>query len=146
MTACARYKSRKQRCDQNIPACSNCERAGVECVGHDADGSVLPRRYSTVASLNWHALLTPKATSRVLKIMLQDLNKSWQPVALRMITIHQLRHRCLETTSSQHLLKHFPKPVWSPCIPQPFPAHVTWEVRLDYHYFVSFFSAWDPHG
>ncbi|KAF2015621.1 hypothetical protein BU24DRAFT_408821 [Aaosphaeria arxii CBS 175.79] len=30
VTACARCKSRKQRCDQNLPACSNCERAGVD--------------------------------------------------------------------------------------------------------------------
>jgi len=44
VTACARCRSRKQRCDQNIPACSNCERAGVECVGVDIDGSVAPRR------------------------------------------------------------------------------------------------------
>ncbi|KAH7385160.1 fungal-specific transcription factor domain-containing protein [Phaeosphaeria sp. MPI-PUGE-AT-0046c] len=52
VTACARCKSRKQRCDQNIPACSNCERAGVECVGNDADGSVLPRSY--IKSLEDH--------------------------------------------------------------------------------------------
>uniref|UniRef100_L2G9N6 C6 transcription factor n=1 Tax=Colletotrichum fructicola (strain Nara gc5) TaxID=1213859 RepID=L2G9N6_COLFN len=45
VTACHRCKSRKQRCDQNIPACSNCERAGVECVGTDIDGRVAPRSY-----------------------------------------------------------------------------------------------------
>ncbi|RSL71570.1 hypothetical protein CEP54_001342 [Fusarium duplospermum] len=43
LTACHRCKSRKQRCDQNLPACSNCERAGVECVGTDMDGRVAPR-------------------------------------------------------------------------------------------------------
>ncbi|KAG5771406.1 hypothetical protein H9Q72_002000 [Fusarium xylarioides] len=32
VTACQRCKSRKQRCDQNIPACSSCARAGVPCV------------------------------------------------------------------------------------------------------------------
>ncbi|KAG5803102.1 hypothetical protein H9Q74_012387 [Fusarium xylarioides] len=31
VTACQRCKSRKQRCDQNIPACSSCARAGVPC-------------------------------------------------------------------------------------------------------------------
>ncbi|GME25339.1 Fungal specific transcription factor domain containing protein [Neofusicoccum parvum] len=45
VTACARCKARKQRCDQNLPACANCERAGVDCVGHDVDGSLVPRSY-----------------------------------------------------------------------------------------------------
>ncbi|KAH6884603.1 hypothetical protein B0T10DRAFT_493467 [Thelonectria olida] len=45
VTACSRCRSRKQRCDQNIPACSNCERAGVECVSTDIDGRVAPRSY-----------------------------------------------------------------------------------------------------
>ncbi|KAL3461622.1 fungal-specific transcription factor domain-containing protein [Aspergillus heterothallicus] len=45
VTACMRCRSRKQRCDQNIPACSNCERAGVECVSTDSDGRVVPRSY-----------------------------------------------------------------------------------------------------
>lgn len=44
VTACARCRSRKQRCDQNIPACSNCERAGAECISTDIDGRVAPRR------------------------------------------------------------------------------------------------------
>ncbi|KAF6806581.1 transcription factor [Colletotrichum sojae] len=45
VTACHRCKSRKQRCDQSVPTCSNCERAGVECVGTDIDGRVAPRSY-----------------------------------------------------------------------------------------------------
>ncbi|KAG8167892.1 hypothetical protein KVR01_003581 [Diaporthe batatas] len=45
VTACKRCRSRKQRCDQNIPACSNCERAGVACVSTDIDGKVVPRSY-----------------------------------------------------------------------------------------------------
>ncbi|KAK2038868.1 hypothetical protein LZ31DRAFT_579274 [Colletotrichum somersetense] len=45
VTACMRCRSRKQRCDQNIPACSNCERAGVECVSLDIDGHATPRSY-----------------------------------------------------------------------------------------------------
>ncbi|KAI9737353.1 MAG: hypothetical protein M1834_009507 [Cirrosporium novae-zelandiae] len=45
-TACQRCKARKQRCDQKLPACSNCERAGVECVGYDvATGRTVPRSY-----------------------------------------------------------------------------------------------------
>jgi hypothetical protein len=45
VTACVRCRSRKQRCDQNIPSCSNCERAGAECVSTDIDGSIAPRSY-----------------------------------------------------------------------------------------------------
>ncbi|KAH7166423.1 fungal-specific transcription factor domain-containing protein [Dactylonectria macrodidyma] len=45
VTACTRCRSRKQRCDQNLPACSNCERAGVECVSTDIDGRIAPRSY-----------------------------------------------------------------------------------------------------
>ncbi|KAF9730968.1 hypothetical protein PMIN02_008892 [Paraphaeosphaeria minitans] len=45
VTACVRCKARKQRCDQLLPACGNCERSGVECVGHDVDGSIVPRSY-----------------------------------------------------------------------------------------------------
>lgn len=45
VTACSRCKSRKQRCDQNIPACSACERAGVPCISIDGDGRKVPRSY-----------------------------------------------------------------------------------------------------
>ncbi|KAJ9139157.1 Transcription factor [Pleurostoma richardsiae] len=45
VTACMRCKARKQRCDQNLPACSNCEVAGVDCVNVDIDGRATPRSY-----------------------------------------------------------------------------------------------------
>ncbi|KAF4473026.1 positive transcriptional regulator for purine utilization [Fusarium albosuccineum] len=45
VTACLRCKSRKQRCDQSIPACSSCARAGVPCVSVDTDGRSAPRSY-----------------------------------------------------------------------------------------------------
>ncbi|RFN52738.1 hypothetical protein FIE12Z_3006 [Fusarium flagelliforme] len=45
VTACQRCKSRKQRCDQNIPACSACLRAGVPCISVDIDGQSAPRSY-----------------------------------------------------------------------------------------------------
>lgn len=35
VSACNRCRSRKNRCDQNLPACSACEKAGVDCVGYD---------------------------------------------------------------------------------------------------------------
>ncbi|KAJ5390441.1 fungal-specific transcription factor domain-containing protein [Penicillium cataractarum] len=63
VTACTRCKSRKQRCDQRIPACSNCERAGVECVSTDTDGSTVPRSY--VKSLEDHvAFLEAQISAR----------------------------------------------------------------------------------
>ncbi|KAM0428019.1 hypothetical protein ACHAQK_011829 [Fusarium lateritium] len=48
VTACQRCKSRKQRCDQNISACSSCARAGVPCISIDIDGRSAPRRYDIV--------------------------------------------------------------------------------------------------
>lgn len=35
VSACHRCRSRKNRCDQNLPACSSCEKVGVKCVGFD---------------------------------------------------------------------------------------------------------------
>ncbi|KAL8842930.1 MAG: hypothetical protein Q9170_000334 [Blastenia crenularia] len=35
VSACNRCRLRKNRCDQNLPACSSCEKAGVKCVGFD---------------------------------------------------------------------------------------------------------------
>lgn len=35
VSACNRCRLRKHRCDQNLPACSACEKAGVKCVGFD---------------------------------------------------------------------------------------------------------------
>lgn len=36
ISSCTRCRSRKQRCDGKLPACSACERANVECIGFDA--------------------------------------------------------------------------------------------------------------
>jgi hypothetical protein len=35
VSACSRCRLRKNRCDQRLPACSACEKAGVKCVGYD---------------------------------------------------------------------------------------------------------------
>ena len=35
VSACNRCRLRKNRCDQQLPACSSCEKAGVRCVGYD---------------------------------------------------------------------------------------------------------------
>ncbi|RXK40030.1 fungal specific transcription factor [Tremella mesenterica] len=36
ISSCVRCRTRKQKCDGKLPACSACERAKVECIGFDA--------------------------------------------------------------------------------------------------------------
>lgn len=36
ISSCTRCRSRKQKCDGKLPACSACEKAKVECIGFDA--------------------------------------------------------------------------------------------------------------
>lgn len=46
VSACNRCRQRKNRCDQNLPACSSCEKAGVKCVGFDPiTKREIPRTY-----------------------------------------------------------------------------------------------------
>ncbi|KAF4550036.1 Fungal specific transcription factor domain-containing protein 70 [Elsinoe fawcettii] len=46
VSACNRCRSRKNRCDQALPACGNCEKAGTACVGYDANlNRSVPRNY-----------------------------------------------------------------------------------------------------
>lgn len=46
VSACNRCRSRKNRCDQQLPACSACEKAGVKCVGFDPiTKKQIPRSY-----------------------------------------------------------------------------------------------------
>lgn len=35
VSACNRCRLRKNRCDQKLPSCASCEKAGVPCVGYD---------------------------------------------------------------------------------------------------------------
>jgi hypothetical protein len=35
VSACNRCRLRKNRCDQRLPSCVSCEKAGVKCVGYD---------------------------------------------------------------------------------------------------------------
>lgn len=35
VSACNRCRLRKNRCDQKLPSCASCEKAGVSCVGYD---------------------------------------------------------------------------------------------------------------
>ncbi|KAL8787005.1 MAG: hypothetical protein Q9213_002441 [Squamulea squamosa] len=46
VSACHRCRLRKNRCDQNLPACSLCAKAGVKCVGIDpVTKREIPRTY-----------------------------------------------------------------------------------------------------
>ncbi|KAL6715111.1 hypothetical protein ACLMJK_007372 [Lecanora helva] len=46
VSACNRCRLRKNRCDQNLPACVSCEKAGVKCVGFDPiTKKEIPRTY-----------------------------------------------------------------------------------------------------
>ncbi|EWC46060.1 hypothetical protein DRE_04634 [Drechslerella stenobrocha 248] len=46
VTACNRCRLRKNRCDQRIPACTQCEKVGVKCVGYDPiNKREIPRSY-----------------------------------------------------------------------------------------------------
>lgn len=46
VSACNRCRIRKNRCDQNLPACAPCEKAGLKCVGFDPiTKKEIPRTY-----------------------------------------------------------------------------------------------------
>ena len=46
VSACNRCRVRKNRCDQNLPACQACDKAGVKCVGYDPiTKREIPRTY-----------------------------------------------------------------------------------------------------
>ncbi|KAI9833784.1 MAG: hypothetical protein M1819_003517 [Sarea resinae] len=46
VSACNRCRSRKNRCDQRLPACASCEKARVKCVGYDPiTKREIPRSY-----------------------------------------------------------------------------------------------------
>ncbi|MCJ1310628.1 Fungal specific transcription factor [Agyrium rufum] len=46
VSACNRCRLRKNRCDQNLPACSSCEKARQKCVGYDPiTKREIPRTY-----------------------------------------------------------------------------------------------------
>ncbi|KAB8349617.1 hypothetical protein FH972_023637 [Carpinus fangiana] len=46
VSACNRCRLRKNRCDQNLPSCSACEKAGAKCVGFDPiTKREIPRSY-----------------------------------------------------------------------------------------------------
>jgi hypothetical protein len=46
VSACNRCRIRKNRCDQKLPSCASCAKAGVACVGYDPiTKKEIPRRY-----------------------------------------------------------------------------------------------------
>lgn len=48
VSACNRCRLRKNRCDQRLPSCASCAKAGVACVGYDPiTKKEIPRRYAS---------------------------------------------------------------------------------------------------
>jgi hypothetical protein len=48
VSACNRCRLRKNRCDQKLPSCASCDKAGVACVGYDPiTKREIPRRFGT---------------------------------------------------------------------------------------------------
>lgn len=46
VSACNRCRLRKNRCDQRLPSCATCDKAGVKCVGYDPiTKREIPRRW-----------------------------------------------------------------------------------------------------
>lgn len=46
VSACNRCRLRKNRCDQKLPSCASCDKAGVACVGYDPiTKREIPRRF-----------------------------------------------------------------------------------------------------
>ncbi len=49
VSACNRCRLRKNRCDQRLPSCASCAKAGVPCVGYDPiTKKEIPRRYALI--------------------------------------------------------------------------------------------------
>jgi hypothetical protein len=50
VSACNRCRLRKNRCDQQLPSCASCDKAGIKCVGYDPiTKREIPRRYEAEA-------------------------------------------------------------------------------------------------
>jgi hypothetical protein len=54
VSACNRCRLRKNRCDQRLPSCASCKKAGVKCVGYDPiTKREIPRRYVCLGDDEW---------------------------------------------------------------------------------------------
>lgn len=57
VSACNRCRLRKNRCDQKLPSCASCAKAGVACVGYDPiTKKEIPRRYGLLARVAYPCL------------------------------------------------------------------------------------------
>ncbi|CZT01009.1 related to positive transcriptional regulator for purine utilization [Rhynchosporium graminicola] len=70
VSACNRCRLRKNRCDQHLPGCASCEKAGVKCVGYDPiTKREIPRSY----------VFYLESRIEYLERVLQDNNISFAP-------------------------------------------------------------------
>jgi hypothetical protein len=113
VSACNRCRLRKNRCDQRLPSCASCDKAGVKCVGYDPiTKREIPRRYAAsrgaIASRLGLGLTSPTATSSIAK-----------PES------HTSRRSCERTRSPSRTPKPSirPLPPMAPSHHDPYPPH-----------------------
>ena len=75
VSACNRCRLRKNRCDQKLPSCASCEKAGVACVGYDPiTKREIPRSYIFYLEKRVEQLEALLATNSIAFPPAQDLD------------------------------------------------------------------------
>lgn len=82
VSACNRCRQRKNRCDQKLPSCATCERAGVNCVGFDPiTKNEVPRSYVYYLETRVQALEQLLSTNNISYPAAQYLGLCSRPTA-----------------------------------------------------------------
>lgn len=82
VSACNRCRIRKNRCDQSLPACTSCEKAGVKCVGFDPiTKREIPRTYVYYLESRVNYLEALLASNQISFAPAQDFDLGSKPIA-----------------------------------------------------------------
>ena len=82
VSACNRCRLRKNRCDQSLPACTSCEKAGVKCVGFDPiTKREIPRTYVYYLESRVHYLEELLNENKITFAPSHDFDLGSKPVA-----------------------------------------------------------------
>lgn len=82
VSACNRCRLRKNRCDQRLPSCASCDKAGVACVGYDPiTKREIPRSYIFYLEKRVEQLEELLATNSIAFPPAQDLDYSSKSAA-----------------------------------------------------------------
>ncbi|GJC94110.1 fungal specific transcription factor [Colletotrichum higginsianum] len=74
VSACNRCRLRKNRCDQKLPSCASCAKAGVACVGYDPiTKKEIPRRYTAVSGRRPYCLASATALLPSIQTRIEQL-------------------------------------------------------------------------